>query len=357
MGGYGLRVLLALVQSCSADISEEAGNVLKRRRNLMVSLMCLAAILWALLEFMTPATELTRFRNALLANVGEPADFEWVPGNAPAKYKLETLPPPAILADAGREIRSPNSRAMPLMSELVAHLRSRPKRKGPIKSTTIEAYRQITESGRGYCADYTQVFNGLAHSVDLPVREWGMSFDRFGGDGHAFSEVYDENARQWVFVDPLNSFYVRDNLSGRPLSVLQLRDRLTIAEGFKSVDIVQIGETFLFDSDREAFEYYQDGAPQFYLWFGNNVFTYDRHPVVRFLGPLSRSLEQLAAIMLGIHPEIRIVPTDTNSSEIAALLRLRYQVLGLALAACLAGIVVCVQVVHWYKESRVRQSL
>lgn len=347
------------MQGCRANVFVDskllAGHILKRRRNLIVSLVCLFAILWALVELMTPAIELTRFRNSLLANTGEPEDFEWVPGDAPAGYKLETLPPPTILADVGREIRSPNPLAVPLMSELVTHLRSQPKRRGPIKSTTIDAYRQIIESGRGYCADYTQVFNGLAHAVELPVREWGMSFDRFSGDGHAFSEVYDENARQWVFVDPMKGFYVRDRLSRKPLSVLELRDRLTIDGGFESVDIVPIGETFLFDSNREAFEFYQDGAAQFYLWFGNNVFTYDRHPVVRFLGPLSRPMEQLAAITLRIHPEIRIVPTDTNSSEIAALLRLRYQVLGLTLAAFLIGITVCVQVAYWYRAFRTRR--
>jgi len=328
----------------------------KRRRNLIASLVTLLVVLGALFELLTPATELTRFRNSLLAGVGEPADFNWVPGDEPAEYKLETLYPPAILADIGREIRLPSRLVVPQMIELVKHLRTKPKRRGPIKSTTVETYKQIVENGRGYCADYTQVFNGLAHSVTLPVREWGMSFDRFSGDGHAFSEVYDESARQWIFVDPLNSFYVTDHRSGRPLSVLEFRDRLTIDSGFDSIDIVPIGETFLFKSDRDAFGYFQKGATQFYLWFGNNVFTYDHHPVVRLLGPISRSAEQLAAIVLGLHPEIRILPTNTNSSEIAALLRLRYQALGLMVLACLIGIFACIQAVRLLRETQNSQK-
>jgi len=334
--------------------TNETIEIMKRRRNLTIILLCLTAVVTMLIDLMTPATELIRFRNSLLANVGEPADFNWVPGAVPAEFNYETLLPPPVLANVSEEIRASSALAVPLMTEIVAHLRSQPKRSGPIKSTTVEAYRLITETGRGYCADYTQVFNGLAHSVKLPVREWGMSFDRFGGDGHAFNEVYDETNKQWVFVDPMNGFYVTDSTSGRPLSVLEFRDRLIEDGGFASINFVRIGENFLFDSDREAFEYFQNGAAQFYQWFGNDVFSYDRHPVVRFLGPISRSMEQLAAIMLGIHPRIRIFPTDTNQSEIAALLRLRFQFLGLVLAAFLLGVLGFVQAILWYRESRDR---
>ena len=320
---------------------------MNRRRNLIVTLVFLATALWWLGDLITPATELTRFRNSLLARVGEPSDFDWIPVNIPPDFRNESLVAPAIFVDFAREIGSDNAQAVPLMSEIVSHLRSQPKRKGPIKSTTLNAYRQITEYGRGYCADYTQVFNGLAHSVELPVREWGLSFERFSGDGHAFSEIYDSNARQWIFVDPLNGFYVRDRASLKPLSVLEFHSRLTMSRGFESVDIVPIGQTFRFDSDFSAFEYYQDGAAQFYLWFGNDVFTYDNHPIVQFVGPKSRAIEQLASILLGIHPTIRIMPTDGNSAEISALIRFRYQVLGLTFAAFVLGVLACIQFVRW----------
>jgi hypothetical protein len=316
-----------------------------------VTWICVVAAAWGLLELLTPTTELTRFRNALLATTGEQDDFNWIPANAPDDFRQETLLPPDVFMEEGRRVRSTTQLTVPTMSELVAHLRNQPKRKGPIKSTTIDAYRQIVDSGRGYCADYTQVFNGLAYASGLSVREWGMSFDRFSGDGHAFNEVFDERAGQWVFIDPMNGFYVRDGADGRPLSALEFRDRLTMHGGFESVEISPIGNTFLFDSGRDAFEYYKAAADQFFLWFGNDVFTYDAHPVVRFLGSVSRPIEQMVAIIWGIHPEIRIVPTQTNQAEIAALQRFAYKIIGLAALLLLTGTMACMQGVALYRQN------
>ncbi len=327
----------------------------RRLRNLTVTLLCLSAVAAGLAELLTPATELVRFRNALLASAGTPADFDWTPDKVPAEYRLETLPPPSPLAESARELATDVDSGA-LMFGIVSHLRSQPKRKGPIKSTTVEAYRQITQTGRGYCADYTQVFNGLAHALALPVREWGMSFDRFSGDGHAFNEAWDAANQQWVFVDSFHGFYVRDKASGNTLSALEFRTRLLNDDGFDSLIITPIGDAFRFDSPLEAYSYYQKGADQFYLWFGNHVFSYDRHAVVRFFGPVSRSVEQLAAIVAGIHPGIRIFPTDTNRASIDALLRFRSLVIMLTLAAVILALGAVVQLVRLYRR-RPREQL
>ena len=37
-----------------------------------------------------------------------------------------------------------------------------------------------------------------------------MSFDGYGGDGHAFSEIFDTQRQHWIFVDSFYSFYVTD---------------------------------------------------------------------------------------------------------------------------------------------------
>ena len=71
-------------------------------------------------------------------------------------------------------------------------------------------------------------------------------------------------------------------------------------------------KNFGFKTPEHALNYYRRGADQLYLYLGNNVFSYDNDPILQFLGDLSRTLEQSAAIILGLHPEIRIVPTDTN---------------------------------------------
>ena len=94
-----------------------------------------------LAEMLTPATKLTRFRNSLLASVGAPSDFQWRPDEAPKSFQQETLQPPAAITNwAQKAAQQPGS--LPRIVAIVSHLRSKPKRKGPIRSTTIEAYRQ-----------------------------------------------------------------------------------------------------------------------------------------------------------------------------------------------------------------------
>jgi len=311
-----------------------------RHTYLWTTVLCLALCSWLLFELLTPATDMVRFRNSLLASVGTADDFRWSPDRVPTGFRIETSPAPGEIRQAADQIRQETRDKNPMIG-IVEHLRQKPKRKGPIKSTTVEAYREITQNGRGYCADYTQVFNGLAHALQIPVREWGMSFDNFSGDGHAFNEVWDDALSQWVFVDSFHGFYVRDKSTDRPLSALGFRERLVSAGGFESVAIVPIGQTFRFDSPTDAFDYYIRGANQFYLWFGNHVFAYDNDRTVQVLSRLSRAIEQLGAIVTGVHPEIRVYPTESNSVAFEYLDRLRVRVLVLsALFAVLSAVLV-----------------
>lgn len=52
----------------------------------------------------------------------------------------------------------------------------------------------------------------------------------------------------------------------------------------------------------KAVDYYRRGTNEWYLWWGNNAFEYDGHPVVSMLSVSSRSLGQLSAIAVGMHP-------------------------------------------------------
>lgn len=307
-------------------------------------------------HLLTPPVEMTRFRNSLIASTGTESDFDWEPTHVPAEFRSESATAPRLFLDATRPIRSQSRNDLDLMLGLVGHLRSKHKKRGPIKSTTVRAYEEIEKSGRGYCADYTQVFNGLAYSAGLPVREWGMSFDRYSGDGHAFSEIYDTAAGKWVFVDPMNGFYVRDAASDMPLSVLEYRQRLLQPDGFSSIRITPIGNAFLFRSARSAFDYYVQGADEFYLWFGNDVFSYDKHEFVQVLGRFSRPAEQMIAILVGIHPRIRILPTNTNGDEIAALKRLKYEVIFSLLALAGFGVAALWQVAQLVLRRRSNKS-
>jgi hypothetical protein len=250
--------------------------------------------------------DLVKFRNAMVVKIG-PADvFDWRPATRPADFREEHAAAPpelraAVSAAVGSESR--NSEFLTAL-DLARHLAKKRQREAPpIKKSTIETYREIVGRGQGYCADYTQVFNGLAHAAGLEVREWGMSFAGYGGDGHAFSEVFDRGRDQWVFIDSFYSFYVTDH-TGRPLSASEFRDRLLTQSTDLHVEPIVAGK-FGFKSAERALDYYRRGAAAFYMWWGNDVFTYDNNAVLARLGA-SRALQQLAGVALGIQPTMML---------------------------------------------------
>jgi hypothetical protein len=162
--------------------------------------------------------------------------------------------------------------------------------------------------------------NGLAYAAGIPIREWGMSFDDYSGNGHAFNEIYDESLSQWVLIDSYYSLYVAAREGGRPLSALEFRQRLAAGEGTDTIEVRPIVQKrFGFKDETRALEYYRRGVDRFYLFLGNNVFSYDAHPLVSSLTPYSRALEETAGIALGIRPEIRLMVTETNGPAIQRL--------------------------------------
>ena len=94
----------------------------------------------------------------------------------------------------------------------------------PLTNLLLPVFLQIREQGKGYCADYSQVFTALALSTGIPVREWGLGFEGFGR-GHAFNEVYDSEQRKWVFIDSYHSLYVIDRGSHNPLSTIEFHNQ------------------------------------------------------------------------------------------------------------------------------------
>jgi hypothetical protein len=70
----------------------------------------------------------------------------------------------------------------------------------------------------------------------------------------------------------------------------------------------------------------------------NDVFTYDQHPVVKALSPISRKVEQVAAIALGIFPKIQVIPTEGNWRAIKSLHEKRNRYLGAMVLLVLLGL-------------------
>jgi hypothetical protein len=266
------------------------------------------------------ARDLVKFRNAMLVQVGAPDVFDWRPANRPADFREEHAEAPPEIGEAVRLAVGSEARNSELRTalDLARHLaRNRQRGSLPIQKSTLDTYRRIVGEGQGYCADFTQVFNGLAHAAGLEVREWGMSFEGYGGDGHAFSEVFDRGLDQWVFVDSFYSFYVT-NHSGRPLSATDFRDRLLTGSTDLHVEPI-VAEKFGFKSPERALAYYRRGAPSFYMWWGNDVFTYDNNAVLAHL-EASRALQQLAGVVLGIQPALML---ETGHIQTQGLFELR----------------------------------
>lgn len=272
------------------------------------------------------SVEAAKVRNSLLATVGRSEDFAWTPESVPGTYLQESLQAPTIFAQAaqqlfpqGKQDIQPFDRAITLGE----HLASGPSRGGAIMSNTEHTYATIIHEGGGYCADYTQSFNALAMASGLSVREWGIAFGDFGA-GHAVNEIYDQAHEKWMMIDSFWSLYVRDKASGVPLSTTEFLAVLRSEGGQDTIEFVPIvEERYGFKSSDEAFDYYRQAKDQFFLWGGNNVWSYDAHPVVAWFGNLSRSLEQLSAMILGVHPKIVILPTDGNQAMIDDLLSRR----------------------------------
>jgi hypothetical protein len=314
-------------------------------------LALLAMLAWLGSHFY-PSTEAVRVRNAFLVVRGTPADFDWRPPAVPRGFLQQAGAPPAPMRAAAAATSGP---ALERTVALVNALNPGKRRGGPIQRSTAEAFAVITATGTGYCGDYTQVVNGLAWAAGLPVREWGMSFDGFGGDGHAFNEVWDAARGQWIMVDVFNGFWVRDRASGAPLSALDFRERLALAEPLQAVELVKFRPAELgFRSPADMIGYYRRGVDQFYLWWGNNVFDLDGHPLVRAARPLGRAAGQAAAMLAGVHPGIRVLPTPTNGALLAALEATRVRVLVLAAACVALAAALAAQFLLWRRTRRAR---
>ena len=276
---------------------------------ILLNVVYLSVNLWT-------AEDQVRFRNYLVLSPEVSIErFSQAPEQSALTLHDAALIPSAIQSAASK-LTGAGITALETATGTVRLLRSQPKRKGPIKSTTEVAFRQITEFGRGYCADYTQVFLGISQATGLIAREWGMSFDNFSGVGHAFNEFWSERLQKWVFVDPLNGFYVTQD--SMPLSTLQLHQALS-AQQDNRLSVVDIGGAFRFDSEAEAFDYYRQGLDEMWLWHNNDVLAYDRSFAPTVLGALPKSVEQLVGILLGDFPSARILPSDRNQSQIDQL--------------------------------------
>jgi hypothetical protein len=89
----------------------------------------------------------------------------------------------------------------------------------------------------------------------------------------------------------------------------------------------------------KALDYYRRGLPEWYLWWGNAVFSDDANPLARWAARLSGGLGRAASILVGTQPRIRVLHTDDNATQLESLVRLRRRAgLAVVLLVALIGV-------------------
>lgn len=305
------------------------------RYGLVANLAVMAALALAVLSQAFPSTEAVRLRNALLIERGTAADFDWTPDRTPATFMAERRAPTPEFAAAARAAGSDSTNSDWQKALALAGLLSRNAQdKGPIQSDLASTYRAIVEQGRGYCADFIYAYLGLAHAAGLTAREWAFSFDGFGGHGHAFVEVFDRQRNKWLFLDVYNNVHAVD-AGGEPMSALEFRESVL---GRRPAGVIRANAPGRpgFAIEAKLLDYYRRGAAEWYLWWGNSVFTYDAHPAVRAGESVSLALGQLVAIAIGVHPRIKVLASADNAPQFERMARLRW-------ALCAASVVMAGQ--------------
>jgi hypothetical protein len=304
-----------------------------------VNVVSIAGLLAVLLTHVLPLSRAVKLRNAFLLEPSSPADFEWSPPAFPADFQQERCSPSLEFARAVERLGVPAlasdwAKALALAGHLAEHARDR----GPIQADLHRTYRGILE-GYGYCADFTKVYLALAHAAGLAARQWAFSFDGFGGHGHAVVEVFDRQRGKWLFLDVFNNFHAVDTVTSEPLGALEFRDSLLGRRPPARMRPNGPGRPGYVE-ETKARDYYLRGTGEWYLWWGNAVFSQDRHPAVRlFAGQLA----PVAAALGGLLPRIRVLPTVDNGAKVERLWALRRRVVWLTVALAVLALALAAQ--------------
>lgn len=296
----------------------------------------------------------TLVRNSLILDASVAAPLYWAPGKAPPEFLHETTPLPAPIREATGALIPQDSNAsddLDVALALARHLVTHARAGRMIRQDTESTYQRIIARGEGYCADYSQVYVALAQAAGLHVREWGLGFGGLGS-GHAFNDVWLAEQGKWAFIDPFNSFYIRDRGSQVALSVNEIHTGLKQPALRARMEVMPIvPERFVFKSGEAALDYYAKGLDNYYLFLGNNVISYDRHPLVRAGTAIARDAGVLGGVIAGVHPRIRVLPTAQNRQRVQDLARLRLALFTAAVLVALLGSLLCWRIARWLRAS------
>ena len=320
-----------------------SGSIVWWRRAVWTSCAVFLICVVTLAPYLGSSTELVRMRNALLLDYPTEQGFDWTPDSLPADFLMERGPVDPAFVDAAQQLGLQTLGSdWDRVTAISQHLLSNPQLIGtPIQSNLRETYNQIIHGGTGYCGDFTRVFMAFAIAAGLPVRAWSFSLDGFGGHGHVLPEIWNRQIRKWQLVDIFNNYYFT-LADAKPLSAIDFHSALRDSPDL--VRFMPLSATARpgYRLEERARDYFLRGASEWYLAWGNNVFSYDRALLVRWFGGLSRSLSQLGGVFQGVYPPIHILPEPDNRIQVAALQRLKLHLMWAAgVGACALILIAC----------------
>jgi hypothetical protein len=278
---------------------------------------------WLAKLTMLPSNQTVRVRNAFLLRRSRLEDFAWTPSTAPPDFRVENHRAPAVIEEAVTAAKVKQAggdwqQSLALVTMLLRYRRF----DGAIQSDLAGTYDGIV-AGAGYCADYVRVYLAAASSIGIFCRQWAFSFDGFGGHGHTFVEVYDRQHSKWIFLDVHNNVCAVRTGTDELLGALELRDALLDSTPF---EFKQAGPGRLgFRHFDKLLDYYQRGANQWYLWWGNDVIARGSTGLTGALSRISGRLAHRLTSAFHLPPLVAVV-TNANEREIAKMERLRRQV-------------------------------
>jgi transglutaminase-like putative cysteine protease len=311
------------------------------RRLFWAGVLAIIVPVLTLTTHLTSGTELARVRNALIFDADRPQDFAWTPSTRPKDFLVDRGDPdPYFVAVAERlhlaALPSDWDRAKAIATHLLSS--HPPLMGGAVQSNLTGTYEAIVGQGRGYCADFVLVFRALASTAGVPVRAWAFSFDGFGGHGHVLPEIWDRSAGRWYVLDIYNNNYFVGADGSTPLSASEFRRMLLDEPSELRLLRIAPRQPPGYVDEEKMLTYYRRGLREWYLWWGNNPFTYEGGSPYRWLLPVSRPAAQLTAIVEGVQPRIRPLRTPDNQAQVESIefLRLHIELAALSVLLGLA---------------------
>lgn len=276
--------------------------------------------------------ELVRIRNALVFEDYPLQSFDWGPDARPADYVTETAAPyeefKAGIATLNlSQYPTDLDRAKAIARHLLMHPNAG--RGGAIQASLRSTYQRILTEGKGYCGDYSRTYTALALAAGIESRSWAFSFDGYGGHGHVFNEIWDSTTHRWVAIDTFMNVIPVD-AGGTPLSAMEFRQALTRSNAPPILTEILKGRFPPYEHPDDTLAYYRRGVDQWWMWWGNAVFSRDSTFLVKMMGSIGHPGGHLGAVVAGVFPKLRPIETAVNADARKMLRGLQRRLIALA---------------------------